>query len=41
MAYKSRQYGEEDGHKFMKAIIAQKKNYNDEKERKRQKKQKK
>ncbi len=37
MAYKSRQYGEKDGHKMMKAIIAQKKSYNDERERKRQK----
>jgi hypothetical protein len=41
MAYKSRQYGEKDGHKLMKAIIAQKKSYNDEHDRKRQKKQKK
>jgi hypothetical protein len=37
LAYKSRQYGEKDGHKLMKAIIAQKKSYNDEHERKRQK----
>ena len=37
MTYKSRQYGEKDGHKLMKAIIAQKKSYNDEQERKRQK----
>ena len=35
--YKSRQYSEKDGHKLMKAIIAQKKIYNDEQERKRQK----
>ncbi len=41
MTYKSRQYGEKDGHKLMKAIIAQKKSYNDEQERKRQKKQRK
>ncbi len=41
MTYKSRQYGEKDGHKMMKAIIAPKKSYNDEQERKRQKKQKK
>ncbi len=40
MTYKSRQYGEKDGHKLMKAIIAQKKSYNDEKERKRQKNKK-
>jgi hypothetical protein len=38
ITYKSRQYGEKDGHKLMKAIIAQKKSYNDEQERKRQKK---
>ncbi len=38
MAYKSRQYSEKDGHKLMKAIISQKKSYNDEQERKRQKK---
>jgi hypothetical protein len=31
------QYGEKDGHKLMKAVIAQKKSYNDEQERKRQK----
>ncbi len=37
MTYKSRQYGEKDGHKLMKAIIAQKKSYIDEQERKRQK----
>ncbi len=37
MAYKSRQYGEKDGHKLMKAIIAQKKSHNNEQERKRQK----
>ncbi len=41
MTYKSRQYGEKDEHKLMKAIIAQKKSYNNEQERKRQKKQKK
>ena len=41
MTYKSRQYGEKDGHKLMKAIIAQKKSYNNEQERKRPKKQKK
>ncbi len=41
MAYTSRQYSEMDGHKLMKAIIAQKKSYNDEQKRKRQKKQKK
>ncbi len=38
MTYKSRQYGEKDGHKLMKAIIAQKKSYNNEQERKRRKK---
>jgi hypothetical protein len=37
MTYKSRQYGEKDGHKLMKAIFAQKKSYNNEQERKRQK----
>jgi hypothetical protein len=37
MTYKSRQYGEKYGHKLMKAIIAQKKSYKDEQERKRQK----
>ncbi len=37
MTYKSRQYGEKDEHKLMKAIIAQKKCSNDEQERKRQK----
>jgi hypothetical protein len=37
MTYKSRQYGEKDRHKLMKAIIAQKKSYNNEQERKRQK----
>jgi hypothetical protein len=37
MTYKSRQYGEKDEHKLMKAFIAQKKSYNDEQERKRQK----
>ena len=41
MTYKSRQYSEKDGHKLMKAIVAQKKSYNDEQERKRQKNQKK
>jgi len=41
MTYKSRQYSEKDGHKLMKAITAQKKSYNNEQERKRQKKQKK
>jgi hypothetical protein len=40
MAYKKRQYSEKDGHQFMKAIIAQKKSYNDEQEGKRQKKSK-
>jgi hypothetical protein len=40
MNYKSRQYGEKD-HKLMKAIIAQKKSYNNEQERKRQKNQQK
>jgi hypothetical protein len=40
MTYKSRQYGEKDGHKLMKAIIAQKKSCNNEQERKRQKKTK-
>jgi hypothetical protein len=40
MTYKSRQYGEKDGHKLMKAIIAQKKSYNNEQVRKRQKKSK-
>jgi hypothetical protein len=40
MTYKSRQYGEKDGHKLMKAILAQKKSYNNEQERKRQKKTK-
>ncbi len=38
MTYRSRQYSEKDGHKLMKAIIAQKKSYNNEQERKRQKK---
>jgi hypothetical protein len=38
MAYKSRQYGEKDGHKLIKAIIAQKKSYNDEQEKKGKKK---
>jgi hypothetical protein len=41
MTYKSRQYGEKDGHKLMKAIIAQTKSYNNEQDRKRQKKKKK
>jgi hypothetical protein len=41
MTYKSRQYGEKDAHSLMKAIIAQKKIYNNEQERKRQKNQKK
>ncbi len=40
MIYESRQYGEKDGHKLMKAIIAQQKSYNDEQEKK-DKKQKK
>ncbi len=44
MTYKSRQYSEKDGHKLMKAIIAhiiaQKKSYNNEQERKRQNKTK-
>ncbi len=40
MTYKSRQYGKKDELKLMKAIIAQKKSYNDEQERKRQKKKK-
>jgi hypothetical protein len=35
--YKSRQYSEKDEHMLMKAIIAQKKSYKDELERKRQK----
>jgi hypothetical protein len=39
MTYESRQYVEKDGHKLMKAIIAQKKSYNNEQER-RQKKSK-
>ena len=38
MTYKGRQYSEKDEHKLMKAIIAQMKSYNDEQERKRQKK---
>ncbi len=37
MAYKSRQYSEKDGHKMM-AIIAQKKSYKNEQDRKRMKK---
>ncbi len=41
MTYKSRQYGEKDRRKLMKVIIAQKKSYNNEQERNRQKKQKK
>ncbi len=41
MTYKSRQYSMKDEHKLMKAIIAQKKSYNDEQERKRQQKLKK
>ncbi len=40
MTYKSRQYGEKDGHKLMKAIIAQKKTYNNEQEKKKTKKSK-
>ncbi len=40
MTYKSRQHGEKDGHKLMKAIIVQKKSCNNEQERKRQKKSK-
>ncbi len=40
MTYKSRQYGEKDEHKLMKAIIAQEKIYNNEQERKRQNKSK-
>ncbi len=38
MTYKGRQYGEKDEHKLMKAIIAKMKSYNDEQERKKQKK---
>ncbi len=41
MTYKSRQYGEKDGHTLMKAIIVQKKIYNNEQEREKDKKQKK
>ncbi len=37
MTYNSRQYGENAEHKLMKALIAQKKSYNNEQERKRQK----
>ncbi len=37
MTYKSRKYSEKDGHKLMKAVIAQKKSYNDKQERKKQK----
>ncbi len=40
MIYKSTQYGDKDGHKLMNAIIAQKKSYNNEQQRKRQKKTK-
>ncbi len=36
MTYKSRQYGVKDGHELMKAIIDQKKSYNNVQERKRQ-----
>jgi hypothetical protein len=39
MGYKCSQYGEKDRHKLMKAIITQKKSYNNKQERKRQKKQ--
>ncbi len=38
MTQKSRQYGEKDGHTLLKVIIAQQKSYNNEQERKRQKK---
>ncbi len=38
MTYKSRQYSEKDGHKLMKAIIAQKKSFCNEQERKKTKK---
>ncbi len=38
MTYNSRWYSEKDGHKLMKAIIAQKKSYNNEQERKMTKK---
>ncbi len=34
MTYKSRQYGEKDKHKLVKAIITQMKSYNNEQERK-------
>ncbi len=34
MTYKSRQYGEKNGHKLMKAAIAQKKSYNNKQEKK-------
>ncbi len=37
MTYKGRQYGEKDEHNLMKANIAQRKNYNNEQEGKRQK----
>jgi hypothetical protein len=40
VTYKSRQYSEKDEHRLMKAIIAQKKSYNNEQERKRRKKSK-
>ncbi len=36
MTYKSRQYSEKDEHKLIKAIVAQKKNYNNGQEMKRQ-----
>ncbi len=39
MTYKGRQFSEKDEHKLMKAIIAQMMSYNDEQERKRQKKE--
>ncbi len=38
MTCKSRQYSQKDGHKLMKAIVAQKRSYNNKQERKRQKK---
>ncbi len=41
MTYKGRQYGEQDEQQLMKAIIAKMKSYNNEQERKRQKKIKK
>jgi hypothetical protein len=37
MTYKNREYGENDEHKLMKAIIAQMKSHNNEQERKRNK----